>query len=363
MPDLPGPATLTIDLAAIVENWRRLRRRLAGGESAAVVKADAYGLGAERVAPALAAAGCRHFFIAHPAEGLALRQVLPAAEIFVLHGLGDAADELAAHRLVPVLNGLDEVARWSALARARNGRLPAAIHIDTGMTRLGLSPAEVGRLAPADLAAIDLRLVMSHLACAEETANPLNREQLRQFLALRALLPPAPASIANSSGIFLGPDYHLDLVRPGIALYGGNPLAEGPNPMAEVVRLQGRILQVRDVDTARTVGYGATHRLPGGARVATVAVGYADGYLRSLSNRGFGYIGGIRVPVVGRVSMDLITLDVSMLDRTLVQPGTIVDLIGGPAALDDVAAAAGSISYELLTRLGRRYRRHYPGGG
>jgi alanine racemase len=233
------------------------------------------------------------------------------------------------------------------------------------MSRLGLSAAEAAALADdaGGLAGIDIRLVISHLACADEPGHPLNRRQLEAFRALRARFRAGrAASFANSSGIFLGADYHFDLVRPGAALYGIAPVAGAPNPMAGVVALHGKILQIRDVDTNQTVGYGATHRLTGPGRLATVAVGYADGYLRSLSNRGWAFVGDVRVPIVGRVSMDLITLDVTGVAAADVREGASVELIGPHLPVDVVAEAAGTIGYEILTGLGRRYHRDYRGG-
>ncbi len=355
-------AVLDIDLGALVGNWRRLRDRLRPGAiCAGVVKADAYGLGADRVAPALAAAGCKLFFVAQIEEGVVLRRLLPEAEIAVLNGLlPGSAGEFVARRLIPVLNSLGEIAEW----RHSGSGLPAIIHVDTGMARLGLPPGELARLAadPSLLAGTDLRALMSHLACAEEAGNPLNAAQLAAFAAARAALPPAPASLANSSGIFLGPSYHFDIARPGAALYGVNPLPGKANPMAQVIRLKGRILQTRDVDTGDTVGYGSTHRRGGPGRIATVAVGYADGWMRSLSNRGSVAIAGQRVPVVGRISMDLMTIDVTALDPQAVRPGCLAELIGPGNDVDAVAAAAGTIGYEILTSLGRRYHRVYSGG-
>lgn len=363
VPDRAG-AVLEIDLAAIAENWRRLSARLGAGVStAAVVKADAYGLGMAAVAPALAAAGCRLFFAATLDEGLALRRLLREAEIAVLNGLlPGTGGEFRAARLVPVLNDLAQIAAWRADAGTR--ALPAMLHVDTGMSRLGLPPAELARLAaaPEQLAELSLRAVLSHLACAEDAAHPLNAAQLAAFRAARAALPPAPASLAASSGIFLGPDYHFDFVRPGVALYGVNPTPAPANPMRPVVRLKGRILQVRDVDSGATVGYGAAHRMARAGRVATIAVGYADGWLRSLSHRGSAGIAGQRAPVIGRISMDLLTLDVTGIDPALVRPGDFVDLIDDEHGVDAVAAAAGTIGYEILTALGRRYHRVYRGG-
>jgi len=359
-----GQATLEIDLAAIAGNWRRIAAAAGPAEVGAVVKADAYGLGAARVAPALAAAGCRTFFVAHPAEGLELRRHLPDQRILVLHGApADSAEALADAALIPVLNTPGQVGRFAALARAQGRKLPAAIQIDTGMTRVGLSAAETGEMAERRdmLDALDLRLVLSHLACGDEAEHPMNQAQLAEFERLKALLPPAPASLANSAGCFLGPAFGFDLMRPGIALYGGRPLANEPNPMGQVVRLTAKILQTHQIDTPRTVGYGATHSMPAGSRIATVAVGYADGYPRSLSDRGLAAIGGSLVPVVGRVSMDLITLDVTALPATVAHEGAEVVLLGDTVPQDMLAGQAGTIDYELLTRLGRRYRRVYRG--
>ena len=358
-------AILTIDLGAIVGNWRSLGARLGRAECAAVVKADAYGLGAARVAPALAAAGCRTFFVATLDEGLALRGVLPDARIIVLGGaIAGSEAEFAARNLAPALNSLDQIARWAALARARGAPLDAVIHVDTGMNRLGLPGDELDRLAaePERFAGLAPALIMSHLACAEAPDNPMNEAQLRALEAARARLPAAPASLANSSAIFLGPAYRFDLARPGVALYGVNPTPNQPNPMAEVVRLQGKIVQVRGVDSPQTVGYGATHRVTAPGLIATVPVGYADGYQRSLGNRAYAAIGGVRVPVVGRVSMDLITLDVSALPPEAAQPGALVDLIGGGCPIDEVARWADTIAYELLTGLGHRFARRHIGG-
>ncbi len=370
--DLDDPAAaragaiLTIDLDAVADNYRRLCAELGAVACAAVVKADAYGLGMARVAPALARAGARTFFVAQLEEAIALRAMFPVeVEIYVLNGLGAGpVAEFQAGRVHPVLNSLGEIDAWAAAARAAGRALPAAVHIDTGISRLGLPDDELEALA-ADrgrLAGIDLRYLLSHLACADRPEHPLNAEQLRRFRAARARLPDAPASLANSSGIFLGADYHLDLARPGVALYGVNPTPGQPNPMRQVVRLQGKILQVREIDASRTVGYGATHRAAGPTRIATVAVGYADGYLRSLSNRGSAWLGDRRVPVVGRVSMDLITLDVTGASAEAARPGAFVDLIGADLSTDEVAEAAGTIGYEILTSLGRRYHRVYRGG-
>ncbi len=368
MPDIDHcGAVLTVDLDAIAANWRKMRDRLGGGECAGVVKADAYGTGAERVAPALWSAGCRTFFVAHVDEGVAVRGVLPEkAEIHVLGGCPAHCEKtFDTHDLIPVLNGPDDIARWRAHAHSDGKSRPADIHVDTGMSRLGLEPKDVRRLtdAPQGLDGIDVRLVMSHLACADERDHPMNAEQLEIFRHARRLLPMGRGSFANSAGILLGSDFHFDIARPGIALYGGEPASNTSARLSQVVRLQGKILQVREIDTPRTVGYGATHRASGKTRIATVGIGYADGYLRSLSGRGAAMIGGVRVPVVGRVSMDLITLDVNNVPESVVRTGALVDLIGPELSVDDVAAAAGTISYEILTNLGHRYHRAYVGDG
>ena len=356
---------LTIDLDAIVANWRMLRRMVAPAECAAVVKADCYGLGVERIAPELAAAGCASFFVATVAEGLQLRGLVPDAAIAVLSGPAGAEAEMERANLLPVLNSLGQIAAWSAWAARRARPLPALLHIDTGMTRLGLEQAEIDALGadPALLAGIQPLLVMTHFACADEADNAMNDLQIERFSRLAARLPvTARRSLAASSGIFLGPHAHCDLVRPGAALYGLNPRSGAPNPMAPVVRLTAEILQVRDVDTPMTVGYGASHRVAQEGRTATAAVGYADGYLRSLGNRGHGIIKGERVPVVGRISMDLTCFDITALPVGGVVPGDRVELIGPGHGVDELAAEAGTIGYEILTSLGHRAARRYVGG-
>jgi alanine racemase len=351
-------AVLTVDLGAVADNWRSLRDRAAPGAVAGVVKADGYGLGAAPVARALYAAGCRHFFVAHLAEGMAVRAALgPGPMIAVLNGFAPGMD--AGAGLLPVLNGPGDIATWTAAARAAGRQLPALLHVDTGMARLGLTPAEAAALAadPSRLAGLDLRHVMTHLACADDPENPLNAQQASRFAAIRARLPAAPASLANSSGMFLGPDFGSDLARPGCALYGINPMPAAPNPMRQVVTLEAPVLQVRDIPAGTPVGYGASWTAARPSRIATVAAGYADGYLRSLSGRAVGSIAGRPVPLVGRVSMDLITFDVT--DLPDVAPGTMVQLVGPGNTPDEVAAAAGTIGYEVLTSLGARYRREY----
>lgn len=355
-------AILHIDLAAIAENWRLLAARAAPGAVAGVVKANAYGLGADKVAPALRAAGCRHFFVAHLAEGIALRETLGSGPmIAVLNGFAPGADGDAA--LVPVLNSLGDVLAHAAAGRSAGQARRALLHLDTGMARLGLDAVEQARLV-ADhslLAGLDLLYVMTHLACADEPDHPLNAEQAARFDRACSVLPKFKRSFANSSGLFLGADYASDLARPGCALYGINPTPGLPNPLRQVLRLEAPVLQIREIPAGASVGYGASFMVARPSRIATIAVGYADGYLRSLSGQGGAAYRGLMLPLVGRVSMDLITLDVT--DVPGLVPGDAVTLIGGAApSPDDLAARAGTIGYEILTSLGARYRRAYGAG-
>jgi alanine racemase len=350
----PGVAAeLEIDLGAIAANWRHLRRRHGGGPVAAVVKADAYGLGADRVVPALHEAGCRHFFVAHLAEALAIRSLIPGAMLAVLNGLwpGDAP-LYRQHGILPVLGSLAEIAAWEG---------PALLHVDTGMHRLGLSAAELDVLAarPELLERVELRWIMTHLVASEVPDDPLNETQRLRFANACARLPQAATSLANSSGLFLGPGYGSDLARPGAALYGVNPTPGAPNPMRPAVRLRARVLQVREIQAGDGVGYNATWRANRPSRIGAVSVGYADGYLRSLSSRGLACFDGRRVPLVGRVSMDLTTFDLT--DEPACGAGDWLELIGRELPVDEVAARAGTNGYEILTSLGRRYRRVYVG--
>jgi len=353
---------LTIDLAALRANYRALAERVAPAGCGAVVKANAYGLGVLKAAPALFAEGCRHFFVAHLLEAAELRPHLPAeATLYVLNGvLPGGEDFAAAQGFVPVLNSREQIRRWSETAARRGERLPAILQFDTGMSRLGLSPEEAAELleAPAKLAPLDIRFVMSHLASADEPESAQNSDQLAGMQAIAAHFGQA-ISFANSGGVMLGPAYHGALARPGIALYGGNPQPGAPNPMRPVVSLAVRVIQTRSVPAGARVGYGATHVAKGPARLATLAAGYADGLPRSLSPRGSAFFGGARMPIVGRVSMDSMTVDASALAPDALRLGTLVELIGANQTVDALAADAGTISYEILTSLGKRYQRVY----
>ena len=355
-------ALLEIDLDAIAANWRALDAMHAG-QTAGVVKADAYGLGATQVAPKLLAAGCRHFFTAHLSEALAIRALLPGAMLGVLNGIqpGEVA-EFATLNIVPVCGALHELALWREEARRRGERLPVILHIDTGMARLGLSASELARLSddPSLLDGMRVDYVMTHLVSAELPDDPMNARQASAFAAASRQFPGARTSFANSSGMFLGPRFGSDLARPGAALYGIDPgSASGENPMQSVLRLSAPILQIHEVAPGETVGYGGAWTARRHSRIATIGVGYADGYLRSLGNRATAYFDATPVPLVGRVSMDLTTFDITDLPGP--QPGDRLTLIGERHGPDELAREAGTSGYEILTSLGRRYQRRYHG--
>jgi alanine racemase len=372
-PEPEAGGVLTVDLNALAANWRLLQRRAAPAECAAVVKADGYGLGLSPVVRALTRAGCRTFFVADLSEAVAAREACGDAAVYVLNGLlpGTAAT-YAGLRLRPILGSQNEIAEWAAFCRGAGARLPAALHVDTGMNRLGLAPEEAAEAAGSRLLAdFEPALVMSHLVSAEEPDNPLNARQIAGFAAVRQAFPGVPASLCNSSGVFLPEKPHLDLVRPGYALYGGNPTPGRLNPMADVVRLDGRIVQIRTAEDGETVGYNAQWTARGRRRLAIVSVGYADGYPRAASATdlkrdaeapaGAAVVAGVRCPFAGRVSMDLIAIDVTDAPDGAVARGGLVTLVGGDLTVDEVGRRAGTIGYEILTSLGRRYARRYVG--
>jgi alanine racemase len=367
-PALETGAVLSIDLAAITANWRALASRAAPAECAAVVKADAYGCGAEPIVAALARIGCKVFFVASLAEARRVRALVPAATVYALNGLppGSAAG-FADANVRPVIGSLIELAEWDAYCTANTWRGGCALHFDTGMNRLGLAieeaPALAARLNVADHG---IALVMSHFACSDVPSDPLNDHQIEAFRELRLLFRGIPASLANSSGIFLGASAHCDLVRPGYALYGGNPLPGQDNPMAPVVDLKSRIVQIRNVQKGDTVGYGGAWTAPEAARIAVVSVGYADGYMRAAGgvdgHRGAQVIiAGRRCRIVGRISMDLTTVDITALSEHAARRGDNVTLIGGDITIDDLGEWTGTIGYEVLTNLGARYHRVWTG--
>lgn len=357
------PGILTIDLQALARNYRRLAVMAAPAAAAAVVKADAYGLGAARVAPALAAAGCRDFFVAHAGEALSLRQLLPPdARLMVLNGLLPGSEALCAEAgIIPVLNSLEQLARWQDLAATRGQILPALLQFDTGMSRLGFAPEErqAVKQALATGPGLDIRYVMSHLACADEPEHAQNEAQLADMRKVMEEFAAIPPCFANSGGILLGASYHGALARPGLALYGGTPAPAKGNPMEPVVKLDVAVVQTRRVGAGAAVGYGASFVARGETLLAVIAAGYADGLPRSLGGRGAAYYQGARLPIAGRVSMDSIIIDISALPEGALKLGSLVEVIGPHQTLEDLAGDADTISYEILTSLGRRYRRVY----
>jgi alanine racemase len=358
-------AQLFVDLDALAANYRLISGLAGGALTAPVVKADAYGLGLAPVARRLWAEGARGFFVSRVAEGLALRAALgPArpATVWVFDGCPPgAAATLAGADLTPVLNSFTQIDDWGLYALTLGRRLPAALHLDTGMNRLGLRPEEARALAvaPDRLRPLELELIVSHLACGGQDGHPMNPRQLVRFVEICRLYPGVPRSLSASGGVFLGVDYCLEQVRPGISLYGGGPFASPDPRLATVATLKAPILQVRQVSPGETVGYGADFTATQAMRIAILAVGYADGVLRSLSPGAYGCLGGQACPLIGRISMDLIALDVT--DSPNAQPGAEIELIGRHAPLDEVARQAGTISYEVLTRIGARVARLYSG--
>lgn len=370
LPDLPsdgGQPVLTIDLDAVGENYRFLKAHACGARVGGVVKADGYGLGAAPIAKVLVEMGCDLLFAANVKEASELRQALgPDPEIFVFSGYSaNVNNAFFANNLSPVLNSLSEMEDWAAACRERGLRGKAGVHIDTGMTRLGLSPREVAGLA-ADRDVFDLfelAFVMGHLACADQPEHPLNAKQLNDFMALSDLLPAAPKSLANSAGLLNGPEYCFDIVRPGIGLYGGEPLSNRSTALKPVAYLHAPILQVHEIDKGTCVGYGATYKVERQSRIAVVGVGYADGYMRHLSDAGCGFLGHVAVPIAGRISMDLTAFDVTDAADTLVHVGSYIELLGARLPVETVGRMAGTFGYEILTNLGQRYARRYIWGG
>ncbi|MGV1835436.1 alanine racemase [Rhizobium rhizogenes] len=363
---------LTVDLDALVENWRDMAHRSGRARTSAVVKADAYGLGIEDVGEALYLAGARDFFVATADEGATLRLYAPDARIFVLSGIWPGMERVFFENdLVPVIASEEQLTFWMSVL-SDYGDYPCALQVDTGFNRLGLPMEDALALAddvsrPASFAPV---LVMSHLACGDDPANPMNRQQLEAFRKVSAAFEGIEASLANSAGIFLGPEYHFDLTRPGIATYGGEAVPGIANPMRPVATAEARIIQTRFVKAGETVGYGRAMQLTRDSRLAIVSAGYADGYMRSQSSGGVplrqtdlpgghGFIAGHKVPVAGRITMDLTIFDITDLPDNLVRAGDYVELFGSNILVDDAARAAGTIGYEMLTSLGLRHERRY----
>jgi alanine racemase len=363
---------LTVDLGALVENWRDLARRSGKARTSAVVKADAYGLGIEDVGETLYAAGARDFFVATADEGATLRLYAPEARIFVLSGIWPGMERrFFENDLVPVIASEEQLTFWMAVL-SEYGDYPCALQVDTGFNRLGLPMDDAIALAddvsrPASFSPV---LVMSHLACGDDPANAMNKQQLEAFRKVSTAFEGIEASLANSAGIFLGQDYHFDLTRPGIATYGGEAVPGMPNPMRPVATAEARIIQTRSVKAGETVGYGRALQLTRDSRLAVVSAGYADGYMRSQSSGGVplrqtgitgghGFIAGHKVPVAGRITMDITIFDVTDLPDNLVRAGDYIELFGNNVSVDEAARSAGTIGYEMLTSMGLRHERRY----
>lgn len=360
---------VVVDLRALAHNWQSLREKVAPAECAAVVKADCYRLGARAGVPALFAAGAKTLFVATVQEARQVRGLAPEATIYVLDGLlpGTVEDLLEVGAL-PVLSSLPEITEWGQAAPSRKEPVACAIHVDSGLNRLGLSAREIQELAHNMhlLDRLDVKLVMSHLACADEPENPKNAQQLEVFQSLQPLLPSVPLSLAASDGLMLGPDFHFDLVRPGYALYGGQTHPNRNCPVKPVVEVYSRVLQIRDLAPGQSVGYSATFVADRVTRLAVVAAGYADGAPRHMSagsgeKHGWVAFGGRLAPIVGRVSMDLITVDITDLEDVEINRGDWVEFVGPTISLEDAGASAGTIGYEILTRLSPRFARVYVG--
>ena len=355
-------ARLTIDLAALASNYVLFCAR-ASAEVAGIVNADAYGVGLAPVFERLKKEGCKKFFVATPDEALQIRRIDSGISVFVLGGLFHGSEaEYLSQNIQPVLNSPGDIERWKNLARQKEKKLPATIHFDTGMNRLGLGDDETRALLEDSsmLEGLDVRLVMSHFACADEKDHPLNGQQAARFAEIARHFPKAQKSLSNSSGLFRNESWHYDLLRPGYALYGGNPTPETNNPVRPVVRLEARVLQTRNVRKGESVGYSATHVFEKDTMTATLALGYADGFLRSASGKAQLYWKGKACPVLGRVSMDLVSIEIGHLDIKP-QPGDWIEILGPHQTVDDLAARAGTIGYEILTSLGPRYKRDYTG--
>ena len=355
---------LEINIDSIIHNYQLINNKVGNTECAAVLKADAYGMGASVIAKALDKAGCSTFFVATIDEGIELRACFSKDEnqIAVLSGLLEGSEDIFySNKLTPVLNDTEQIKKWAIYNKQKNISAPSILHIDTGMNRLGLTINELYDIIknPTELKELHVEWIMSHLACGDQPRDIMNEKQLSVFLNAKKEFPNVKASLANSAGVFLGQSYHLDMVRPGIALYGSGSGSIPSKPLKQVIKLYSRILQIRTLSTGASVGYGASYRVSEATRVATVGLGYADGYLRSLSNCSWVFFNGLRLPVIGRISMDYITIDITQIASEKIQTGDFIEIIGDKFTLDDLATVANTVPHELLTRLGTRHHRIY----
>ena len=355
---------LEINIDSIIHNYQLINNKVGNTECAAVLKADAYGMGASVVAKALDKVGCSTFFVATIDEGIELRACFSKNEnqIAVLSGLLEGSEDIFySNKLTPVLNDTEQIKKWAIYNKQKKISAPSILHVDTGMNRLGLTINELYDIIknPTELKELHVEWIMSHLACGDQPRDIMNEKQLSVFLNAKKEFPNVKASLANSAGVFLGQSYHLDMVRPGIALYGSGSGSIPSKPLKQVIKLYSRILQIRTLSTGASVGYGASYRVSEATRVATVGLGYADGYLRSLSNCSWVFFNGLRLPVIGRISMDYITIDITQIASEKIKTGDFIEIIGDKFTLDDLATVANTVPHELLTRLGTRHHRIY----
>jgi alanine racemase len=369
LPQSNGQPVLTLDLDALAQNYTYLCTEANGAQVAGVVKANGYGCGAAAAASRLYQEGCRLFFVATFQEGLSLRAEAKIEEATVAVFNGSTSQEKTSFkldRLTPVLNSYAEYIDWMEFWQSAGDQADYILHVDTGMNRRGMTLEDAKKIATHSASSeIPPRLVMSHLASADDPSAPFNAEQRRRFKKIEAYFPSLPRSLANSAGIFLGADYCLDVVRPGIALYGGQPVTGQTLPLKPVAHLHAPVIQIHDLEPGESVGYGQTFKVGRKSRIATLPLGYADGILRSIGNnefrQGFAYLSGRRVPLVGRISMDFTTVDITDVAPKLAQIGTYVEILGCHISVDELGTMAGSFGYEILTGLGDRYRRQYLG--
>lgn len=365
-------ASLIVDTAAVAANYRSLQAMAPNARCAAVIKADAYGLGAIPLAHCLMDTGCKEFFVATCEEGVLLRQGLKSTPqplppnnipiIYVLHGVcRSEIDTFREHQLIPVLNSHEQLALWRTEAQRQQKSLPCILHFDTGLHRLGFDDAEVEKLieSPTSMEGLDIRVIMSHLACSDDPLQEKNRIQRARFEKHIKRLPKTEYSIANSSGIYLGSDYHYDILRPGAALYGVNPTPDDENPIRQVITLQAPVLQTRHIKSGESIGYGITYTANAPHRIATLAIGYADGILRCSGNVAHAYFEQYTLPIIGRVSMDLIMVDITETPEGLIHTDSLITFVDANHTVGELARASDTIGYEILTRLGRRYTREY----
>jgi alanine racemase len=355
---------LCINIDLIINNYLLLKKKLGKATCAATLKADAYGVGAAEVGAALVKAGCSSFFVATIDEAIDLRNHIPLkhVKIAVLSGfLPKTGPIFNEYNIIPVINNLEQLRDWKKYNSEAGKSLDSILQIDTGMNRLGLTPNELSKILnnPAEMNGANLCGLMSHLACSDEPNHEMNQQQLSEFIKAKNKLPRMETSLANSGGIFLGKSYHFDLARPGIALYGATPNYNACNPLKQAIKLYGRVLQIRETGANQTVGYGASYKPTRDSVIATVGVGYADGYLRSLSSNSYAFFNNIKIPIIGRVSMDCITVDISSVPTRTIKPGDFIEVMGDNFTIDDIAKAANTVPHEILSRLGTRHFRQY----